>query len=286
MSDESTGTATTDGTTDTGSASQTTGTAPDTSGSGQPDGAAAASQTATGSTGPDGDDTFFDPKSIQDKPELVTAYKQMQRAFTKKMQGIKDRASKADAYDRFNADPIGNMQAMAQRLGYTLTRAEAAQQLKAQQGGQQASEPWEPKSWDDVMAMAEQRAEQRIMQRFAPVIAEVQATKRSAIERQLNEIDPTWHEYEDDMKANLRAHPTLAQDPAKLYRLSVPSEVLESRAVQAALKKMEQKTNAAKMAGASSTNKKQLTSMPDGPVTFAQAVEIAKAKMAEQGLRP
>lgn len=282
MSDEPTGTATGEGTTDTGSASQTTGAAPASGDSGKPDGAAAASQTTTGAAGSEGEDSFFDPKSIQDKPELVAAYKQMQRAFTKKMQGIKDRAGKADAYDAFNRDPVGNMQAMAKRLGYTLTRADAAAAVAAQDNGT----PWEPKSWDDVMAKATERAKQELMNELQPIFGEVQAMKRSSIEKQLNDIDPTWHEYEDDMKENLRLHPTLARDPAKLYRLSVPPEVLESRAVQAALKKMEQKTAAAKIGGASSTNKKSLTDTTDGPVSFARAVEIAKAKLAEQGVRP
>ena len=285
MAEDTTGTTASDGqSADTGPASQATGAAPDATAAGQPDGSTAgASQSTTADGGSTGEDSFFDPKDIQDKPELVAAYKQMQRAFTKKMQGIKDRAGKADAYDAFNRDPIGNMQAMAQRLGYTLTRAEAAQQLQQQQT---PAGPWEPKSWDEVLVRAKDLAKQEVLRELSPVFGEVQNIKRASIEKQLNDIDPTWHEFEDSMKDNLRQHPTLAKDPAMLYRLSVPPEVLESRAVQAALKKMDQKARSAKMAGASTTTKQGPASMPDRPVTFAEAVEIAKARLAEDGQRP
>ena len=129
MAEDTTGTTASDGqSADTGPASQATGAAPDATAAGQPDGSTAgASQATTADGGSTGEDSFFDPKDIQDKPELVAAYKQMQRAFTKKMQGIKDRAGKADAYDAFNRDPIGNMQAMAQRLESVLGQLQPRQ---------------------------------------------------------------------------------------------------------------------------------------------------------------
>jgi len=275
MSDEPTGTSAAEGTTGAPPA-------PAAEPAGQPDGVAEASSTTTAASGSGSDDTFFDPKDIQDKPELVSAYKQMQRAFTKKMQSLSEHRSKAEAYDAFNRDPINAMQAMAQRLGYKLTRAEAAQQLAQQQD----NAPWEPKSWDDVLNRAKSEAKQELMRELSPVFSEVTQIKRQSIEKQLTDIDPTWHEYEDRMKENLAAHPSLARDPATLYRISVPQEVLESRAVQKALKKMEDKVKSSSVAGGSTTTKKPPAGMPEKPITFAEAVEIAKARLAQEGVRP
>ena len=116
------------------------------------------------------------------------------------------------------------------------------------------------------------------------MLNQVQDMRKDSIERELTEIDPMWQRYEDDMAGNLKEHPTLATDPAKLYRLSVPQEVLESRATQNALRKMEDKTKASQLAGGSKTSKRPGTQLPDGPVSFNDAVKIAKQRLAEEGI--
>ena len=87
------------------------------------------------------------------------------------------------------------------------------------------------------------------------------------------------------MMQNLKTHPTLANDPAKLYMLSVPQEVIESRATQKALQRFEQKGKAAAVSSGSTTNKK-----PAAPVreasSFEEAVQFAREQLAEQGLMP
>jgi len=110
--------------------------------------------------------------------------------------------------------------------------------------------------------------------------------KKQTIEHQLSDIDPTWQQYEDKMMDNLNSHPTLARDPATLYRLSVPQEVLESRAVQKALKKMEGKAQSSKASSGSTTSRKPQQGIPDKAMSFQEAVEAAKAKLAEEGIRP
>jgi hypothetical protein len=119
-----------------------------------------------------------------------------------------------------------------------------------------------------------------------PVLSGMTELRKSNLERYLDDNAPDWRTYEDDMTANLKKHPSLVNDPLTLYRLSVPPEVLESKAVQKALKKMEDKGHAAKVSGASSTTRKPQEGLPDGPISFDDAVRIAKARLAQEGVRP
>jgi len=227
--------------------------------------------------------TFFDPSAIAE--ELKPAYKQMQAAFTKKMQGISAYKQKIEAYDQFMRDPIGQMQQVAQQYGYSLSRAQAAAAVQEQQG--QSPQNWEPQSWDEVMSKAEERAEQRIMAKLQPFLGNVQKQTATNIERQLSEIDPQWRAYEDDMRSMLQQHPTLVNDVSMLYRLSVPEEVLTSRAVQTALSKFQSKTEQAKVSGITRTSRSEpappdLTKMKSGDA-FRASIEIAKRKLASGG---
>jgi len=270
---------------DTGPAGgQTTGDGPQQSDLG---GQSAGDSKATTQPGPsDVEDMFFNPQDIADKPELMAAYKGMQKAYTKKMQSLADQRHKIEAYDAFYSNPIEQVQRVAQQYGYQLTRAEAADMANKMQGQNQVDQDWQPQNWNDVMERATQIAEQRIMEKMNPVFSQVQDMRKQSIESALTEIDPTWQQYEDSMKSELAKHPTLANDPAKLYRLSVPQEVLESRATQAALRKLEDRQKSAGVSGTSTTNKKPGSGLPDKPLSFSEAVEAAKKNLAEQGIRP
>lgn len=234
---------------------------------GQPD----AGTTDTGTQ----DETFFDPNTVPN--ELLPAYKNMQRAFSKKMEGIAANRQKVEAYDAFTADPVNQMQRYAAQYGYKLTRAQAEAELEKQDG------QWEPQSWDDVMQRATSLAEQKLLERFGPVLQEVQQIKKTSIERELSEIDPTWQQYEDEMKTLMQKHPSLASDASLLYKMAVPEEVLQSRATQQALAKLEAKGQSARVSGGSTTNK-QPSIEPEGPISFDQAVKLAKKKLAEEGI--
>ena len=227
--------------------------------------------------------TFFDPSTLA--PELMPGYKQMQAAFTKKMQAISGEKQKIEAYNQFMADPIGQMQTVAKQYGYSLTRAEAAQAINQQQG--QAPQNWEPQSWGEVMSMATQTAREEIMRELQPFLGNVQKVTAQTIERQLSEIDPQWRTYEDDMRAKLQKHPTLVNDVAELYRLSVPEDVLTARATQAALAKFSGKAEQAKVSGTTKTSHSapatpDITKMKSGDA-FNMAVEIARKKIASGG---
>ena len=247
-----------------------------TDGQGQPS-ATAQTTTPQGTGAASGEDTFFDPKELT--PELMPAYKSMQKAFSKKMEAIKASREKIDAYDNFSKDPIGQIQAMAQRMGYRLSRAEAAAAVNDATDGD-GSGKWEPQTWDEVMS----KAKDEVMRELSPMFSELQNIKKSNLEKILDDSAPDWREHEDEMVALLKEHPTLAKDPVKLYRLALPPEVLETRATQAALKKLQAKADSSRVGG-TSTTKAAATTAPDGPVSFNEAVKIAKQQLAEKGMR-
>ena len=226
-----------------------------------------------------GEETFFNPQDIEDKPELQAAYKDMQRAFGKKMEGIKGSQQKIDAYDAFYQDPLTQIQQMASRMGYQLTRGEAAQVAK--EGD--VSQSQEPQSWDEVYKTAEDRAYSRIKEELGPMFNQVKEMREGNLERHLDDNFPDWRTYETEMMAKLKTHPSLANDPGGLYRLSVPPEVLESRATQTALKKLQTKAEGSTTSGGSTTKTKS-AEVPDKPLTFQESVEFAKKQLASKGI--
>ena len=89
------------------------------------------------------------------------------------------------------------------------------------------------------------------------------------------------------MRANLAQYPGLVNDVTKLYKLSVPDEVLHSRAVQEAMSKFQSKTDQAKVSSSSKTSRSEpappdLTKMKSGDA-FNAAVEMAKRKLGLGG---
>lgn len=264
-------------------APRTTGAAPKAA-DGQPGGGAEAGKTgapASGTPQPAEEQTFFDPKTLD--PALVPAYKEMQRAFGKKMEALAKDRTKVDAYDAFSKDPVGNLQRMAAQMGYRLSRADAAEAIRSAEGGGGAPD-WEPKNWNEVVDRISQAAQERTMRAIQPIIGQVTDMRKQTIEKILDDSCPDWRQYEDEMTRNVQEHPSLVNDPVKLYRLSVPPEVIESRATQAALKKLEGKVKGNSGGGPSKTTKTQATTFGDKPLSFNEAVEAAKTRMAEQGI--
>jgi hypothetical protein len=228
---------------------------------------------------PSAEPTFFDPSTLP--PELMTVYKQMQSAFTKKSQEISGHRQKIQAYDAFMVDPVTNLQNMAKQYGFQLTRAEAAAAVQSGQQGQQGQN-WEPKSWDEVMDRATQAAMEKMRVQLQPLLQNVQKIHAQTVEEQLEKIDPNWRLYEDDMRANIATHPTLVNDVSKLYRLSVPDEVFASKHTQAALKKLEGTVSAARVEGKGKISSKT-TATPQKISSFDDAVAEAKRLLASQG---
>ncbi len=217
-------------------------------------------------------DTFFDPKSIEGKPELEQAYKQMQGDYTKAKQGLKAQQQKLDAYDNFMANPEASVRQLAEQYGYSLVKG---------QPDNSESESWQPKTWDDVM----ERAKELVRAEFEPVLDEVQTLKKDSVEARLDKDFPDWRTYEDAMVANLGRHPSLANDHEALYELSIPKELRDQRAMQAAMKKLKGETESATVSDNKSTSVPTSDEPPKG-ISFEQAVEYARKKVAAQGLAP
>ena len=226
----------------------------------------------TTGTGPVADaiESFFDPASIAGKPELEAAYKQMQGSYTKRMQEFSKHRPKVDAYDRFEKDPVATMQQLATQFGYQLV-----------QRGQDTSQDQDFKSWDDVKKHFFTEFQKEMLN---PVVNEVKNLKKQSIEMHLDKDFPDWRTYEGEMMETLREHPTLVNDPGKLYRMSVPAEILEARATKAAMQKLRGATESAQVSGG--TTVRQTTQAPSGPMTFDQAVEFARKKLSGGLARP
>jgi len=239
----------------------------------EPDQTQAAGQATAGTPEP----SFFDINLLppEQREVLMPAYKQMQGAFTRKTQEIATHRQKIQEYDQFMGDPVGNMQRMAAQMGYSLTKAQAQEAINQQTPDQE----WQPNTWTEVLSRAKQEARQEIMQELAPMLGNVQAMRAESIEKQLDSIDSNWRIYEDEMRKNLQLAPALVNDPVKLYKFSIPDDVLEARATQKALARFETKSKAAAVGGKTETSR---TMPADEKVTdFNSALAAARRKLSE-----
>jgi len=233
------------------------------------------------------EDTFFDPTGLPD--ELKPAYKQMQAAFTKKSQSIRQERQKIDAYNAFETDPHGTIARIAQQMGYQLVKPGQQPRESGPAAQANTSDPnWQPQTWEEVIGLAEQRATAKIIEQLRPVLGPLmqnmeQVTSRN-IETQLDSIDGNWRVYEDEIKANMKEHPTLIKSPdgvMKLYRISVPAELQTRQAEQRVIKKFEDKAKAATMGSKSTSHTAGTGSRKVN--SFADAVQLAKDQLKTQG---
>lgn len=211
------------------------------------------------------EETFFDPREIP--AELMPAYKSMQSAFTKKTQAIRNDRQKIEAYNSFMADPVGNMQRLASQYGMTVKQLDAAMNQPGE------GKEWEPQSWDEVL----ERSAQQTLSKLQPALAKIHEHEKSNIERMLDEKVPEWRQHEDEMAALLRQHPTLASNPELLLRVALPSEILERRAYQSAIKKLEAKGKSSQVSGGSKTP--QAPKANREASSFAEAYQIARERL-------
>lgn len=249
-----------------------------------------------GGQDPNTSDVVYDPDSFKKlvvglpdnvQQQVNALHKQLLADYTKKTQSVSEIRKQADAYKAFQQDPHGTLQQVAKQLGYELSKPGQGANNDPAGNGKWSPDNGDPQSWQDVVGYISQSIEGKFNQMLNPVLSEFQTVKRQSIESQLSEIDPSWKTYEDQMKDNLTKHPSMANDPATLYRISVPPEVLESRATQRALKKMEDKAKGGQLSGASTTNQRPRPGgEPDKPLSFADAVTFARKKLADEGILP
>ena len=222
------------------------------------------------------------------RPHYEKIRKELQGGFTKKAQQIakmrQDYSQKIQAYDQFMSNPVENIMRMGQQYGLNLTPAQA-QQVAASQQQTGVGPDWTPNTWEEVFSKSGEYVQPTIekllreqltpyQQKIALLEQELADVRTTRVKKQLEQIDPNWQMYEDEMRQVLERHPTLANDIPELYKLAVPQEVLESKATQAALKRYEEKIQAAKIESSGST--KQSGPAKPGKMTFEEAFQAAK----------
>ena len=213
------------------------------------------------------EESFFDPSSLS--PELLPAYKQMQGHFTKRMQAIKADQTKLDAYRSFEQNPVGTIRQLAQQYGITIAEATEA-----------AKQEFSPNDWGDVT----EHVKKSVLETLQPIFADLQSVKQNSIEQQLDATMPEWRDHEELMTQLLSEHPTLANDPVRLARMAIPESVQQSKAMQAAMRKLEAKAKQSAATKGTEVTQGADTSKPPKNPTFQQAVDWARKKVAaEQG---
>lgn len=255
-------------------------------------------QTGSGSQ-PDSifDPDLFDQRISEASPELQEQFKAFRRDlladYTRKTQAAAQKSKfadedrkKLDAYNAFLANPEQVLGQVVQQMGMRLVPASGGNDNSLQTKWNPDS--GNPENWHEPIDYMKAYLKAEMDKVLSPLINNVQQSvqkiEKDSIEHRLAEIDPSWQQYEDKMKENLRVHPTLVNDPSLLYRMSVPAEVLESRATQRALAKMEAKTKSGQMGGASQTTKKPGQAIDAKPRGFEEAVTLARSILAKQGV--
>ena len=234
----------------------------------------ALSQTTSNGSGSGDVELFYDPKSIEGKPELELLAKQLQGDYTKKTMGLAEGQQKVDAYDAFMADPEGTMRQLATQYGWNLIQGKASPEADGE---------FNPKTWDEVQKHFLNAARKELARENAPLINEVKDLKKQNVEAQLDRDYPDWRTYESNMSDTLQRHPTLVNDTDALYRMSVPKELLEQRATKTALAKLKGGTDNAQISD-NKTTSIPTTDSPTKPLTFEEAAKRAKAIVLKSGL--
>jgi hypothetical protein len=119
------------------------------------------------------------------------------------------------------------------------------------------------------------------MRELAPVFGSVQEMQARTVEAELAKIDPQWRDFEPQMMSLLQEVPGLAKFPQRLYRLAVPPEVQEAKAMQAALAKLEGKGKHAAVAVKQGVSRSKPS--PAKPKNFEEAWALAANQINQEG---
>ena len=170
-----------------------------------------------GKEAPPKEESFIDPSELPE--ELKPHWKRMHRAFNKRMEETKDLKDKAALVDRFSSDPafaLQTIQQAAQQMGYSLSKAQAAQVVEsaatAVGGGAPAElvEAVKARLNPELQWMAKSLADTQwvgMQMQMAPLKKEREqevTTRRNEeyqeLAAELGEQAPGWEDHEDDME--------------------------------------------------------------------------------------
>jgi hypothetical protein len=208
---------------------------------------------------------FFDRKEWEeslsgvDDPERVKQLRNLEKMllgqWTKKNQALAQDRQKVEAYNAFmeqvERDPRGAIVDLQQQLG--LSPQQAQQVVEEARGEKEYS------TWDEVYTDFREQVLAEVRKEIAPAMQNVHKLTTQQVEAQFDSIDPDWRMYEDNIMTTLNKYPQMVNDISTLYRVSVPQEVSEQRAVKEALKRLEKQTKAAAPAAPTPTRSKGST---------------------------
>lgn len=223
MSEEATGAAPLEG--DPGQA------APDPAAAGQQ---AAAPETKTqGQVAPSGDGTTpqatkagdsaqaqveggYDPTTM-DGPGV---HKYWQKHYTRSQQDASDLRQQVQQFQAIQNNPAPHIQQWLQQQGLTAVRQGEQPQGGGEEGYDGEGQPYQP---------VQPKIPPEAMQWALQTTQQVQRMQMTNIIRDLNDGFPDWQDYEAEIMQSLKEYPNLANNPDKLYRMSVPDHVFEAR---------------------------------------------------------
>lgn len=229
--------------------------------SGNPDEGQAAAPEITETGAPVADETQgqeqflegsnLDPRKLD--PALQPIFKQMQGAYTKRMQALSEIRDKAAVVDRFYSDPQFAQQTLQQwayQNGYQLTPAGGPQQ-QAQQGNApsflvdafKSNLPQELQWLADPLAKAMGTSMQGMLAPLAQQQQQAQQASREAEwDKSANElagVAPGWEEHEDTMgqifdfmQSSSQYHPVFGSKLQMLYDLATAKSASLKQATQ------------------------------------------------------
>ena len=241
------------------------------------------------------------PEEHRDTLKQLMAKKErdMQGAYTKKTQAVGANRQKLEAYEAFERDPHNTLARVASQLGYQLTPAGGGQPggqpgQPAQPASRFADPNYQPQTWGELASeirssIAADLVPQIVAQLggqmsnvIQPLARSVEQITSATISQKLDQVDPNWRLYEDDIKATMRQNPTLIQTDdgiRKLYLMSVPEDVIAARYTQRAVTKINDRVNASKPGSRSQVN--QAAPAAKKASNFNDAVAIAKEQLAK-----
>ena len=219
------------------------------------------------------------PPEAKAQNELL--YTSLNKAFTQKTQALADQRQKVEFVDEFVAmyqkDPDTALGELYKQLGYKPKSVPNP----AQKPPGEKDANWQPKTWNEVLDLATERAVTRMRGEMAPVMDKFQEMSSQTIEQKLNDIDPHWRKYEEEMRSNMTRYPEMVNNLPDLYRISVPAEVQDKLAMNAAMRKLDTERQAGRVSGSTAVPRAVDS---DGDVnSFDDAVQLAYKKLKSGG---
>jgi len=214
------------------------------------------------------------------KQQLEGLYGNLNKAFTQGMQGLSEDRKKVEAYNAFDTmsrqDPMGAIKAIAQQMGVS---PQQLQEVIGETPARDIEQGFE--TYGEMFDHFKSGIMDAVRSELAPVFKNVQDLTSNNIEAELGNIDPHWRRYESTMMDTMKQHPTLINDIPRLYKMSVPEDVLKADATREALRRVEAETKTATLTSGGGTKKS--STQPMKVDSFQDAIDAARQDLQNRG---